>query len=148
MLNIIWYLKIMKRESILIIDDDDDFMSLVKFILEQENNWEILTASDGEEGIARAELQQPSLILLDVVMPNLNGLDVYNLLRSNSATYSIPIIFVTAMVRMEKIIKAHVAEDIKVITKPFDLMNLTNQVINECDRYSVANNLVTFNFSN
>lgn len=125
--------------SLLVIDDDGDFNALVKFILEHDTDWKILTALDGEKGVALAQLQQPSVILLDIVMPDLNGLDVYHLLKSNLTTCSIPIVFVTAMVRMEQIIRAQITEDIEVITKPFDIMRLVNQVINVCDRYLVTN---------
>ncbi|MGB5635489.1 MAG: response regulator [Waterburya sp.] len=124
--------------SILVIDDDDDFNTLVKFILERDTDWKILTALNGKEGVAKAQLQQPSVILLDLVMPNLNGLDVYHLLQSNLTTCSIPIIFVTAMTSMRKIIKSQITEDIEIITKPFDMMTLEKQVIDVCDRYLVA----------
>ncbi|MCC0179073.1 response regulator [Waterburya agarophytonicola K14] len=125
--------------SLLVIDDDGDFNDLVKFVLEHDTDWKIFTALDGEKGVALAQLQQPDIILLDIIMPNLNGLDVYHLLKSNPNTCSIPIIFVTAMVRMEPIIRAQITEDIEVITKPFDIMTLANQVINVCDRYLVTN---------
>ena len=125
--------------SLLVIDDDGDFNALVKFVLEHDTDWKILTALGGREGVALAQLQQPDLILLDIVMPNLNGLDVYHLLKSNQTTCSIPIIFVTAMVRMKPIIRAQITEDIEVITKPFDIMTLANQVTDVCDRYLITN---------
>ncbi len=121
--------------SLLVIDDDGDCNALIKFILEHDTDWKILTALDGEKGVALAQLQQPDVILLDIVMPNLNGLDVYHLLKSNLTTCSIPIIFVTAMVRIETIIRAQITEDIEVITKPFDIMKLANQLTDVCDRY-------------
>ena len=126
--------------SLLVIDDDPDFNTLVEFILQHDTNWIILTASDGAEGLKLAELQQPGVILLNVVMPKLNGLDIYKLLKSNPDTCNIPIVFVTAMIRMEKIIKARITEDTKVIIKPFDIMTLANQIIIECDRYLIRNN--------
>lgn len=129
----------MISKSLLVIDDDGDFNYLVKFILEHDTDWKIMTALGGEEGVALAQLQQPEVILLDMVMPNLSGLDVYHLLKSNPTTCSIPIIFVTAMVRMEPIIRAQITEDIEVITKPFNIMTLANQVIDVCDRYLATN---------
>ena len=125
--------------SLLVIDDDGDLNTLIKFILEHDTDWKILTALGGREGVALAQLQQPSVILLDIVMPDLNGLDVYHLLKSNLTTCSIPIVFVTAMVRVEPIIRAQIAEDIEVIIKPFNIMTLANQVIDVCDRYLVTN---------
>lgn len=127
-------LKILIITSLLVIDDDDDFNALVTFALEHDTDWKILTTLDGEKGVALAQLQQPDVILLDIVMPNLNGLDVYHLLKSNLTTCSIPIIFVTAMFRMELIIRGQMTEDIEVITKPFDIMRLANQVADVCAR--------------
>ncbi len=126
--------------NLLVIDDDPDFNTLVKFILEYNTNWEILIASDGKAGVSLAKSRQPSIILLDVVMPEFNGLDIYKLLKSNPITCEIPIIFVTAMVRIKQIIKSHITEDIEVIIKPFDMMTLASQIINICDRYLITNN--------
>lgn len=127
--------------TVLIIDDDVDFNTLVKFVLEYDTSWNILTISEGRQGIAQAQLQQPSVILLDMVMPMLNGLDIYNLLKSNAATCSIPIIFVTAMIQMQEIVKLQITEDIEVIVKPFDIMKLAQQIDDVCDRYLVTNNI-------
>ena len=126
--------------NLLLIDDDRDFNTLVKFILQHDTNWEILIASDGKAGVSLAKSRQPSIILLDVVMPEFNGLDIYKLLKSNPITCEIPIIFITAMVRMKQIIKSQITEDIEVIIKPFDMMTLVSQIINVCDRYLITNN--------
>ena len=137
----------MISKTILIIDDAD-FSKLVKLVSKYDTNWKILTASNGETGLTKARSQQPSIILLDMVMPGLDGLEVYYLLKSNPITRSIPIIFVTAMVSMEKIIKLQITEDIQVITKPFDILTLKNQVINACDRYLDVRSQIRLAFLN
>jgi CheY-like chemotaxis protein len=129
----------MISRTLLVIDDDSDFNTLVKFILEHDTNWKILTAANGEEGLTQARSQQPSVILLDVVMHGLNGLEIYSLLKDNPITRSIPIIFITAMTRMEKIIRLQIIEDIEIIIKPFDMMTLKKQVIDACDRHLLTN---------
>ncbi len=73
-------------------------------------------------------------------MPDLNGLEVYKLLKLNRITRSIPIIFITAMVSMKKIIKSQISEDIEIITKPFDITTLAERIIEVCDRSLVASN--------
>jgi CheY-like chemotaxis protein len=129
----------MTSRTLLVIDDDSDFNTLAKFVLEHETNWKILTAANGEEGLTQARSQQPSVILLDVVMHGLNGLEVYSLLKDNPITRSIPIIFITAMTRMEKIIRLQIIEDIEIIIKPFDIMTLKRKVIDACDRHFLTN---------
>jgi CheY-like chemotaxis protein len=129
----------MISRTFLVIDDDSDFNTLVKFVLEHDTNWKVLTAANGEEGLTQARSQQPSIILLDVVMHGLNGLEVYSLLKANPITRTIPIILLTAMTRMEKIIKLQIIEDIEVIIKPFDIMTLKKQVIDACDRHLLTN---------
>jgi|GEM_PF-6218528 len=121
-------------QTILVIDNDYIFSTLVKLVLEQVTNWKILTALDSKEGIALAKLYQPSAILLDIVLPNLNGLEIYYLLKSQPNTCFIPIIVTTAMAEIKEILADRVFEDIEVIIKPFDLMTLKSQVIDVCDR--------------
>ncbi len=126
--------------SLLIIDDNEDFNTLVKFVLEQDTDWQIFTALNAQQGLEIARSHQPSAILLDVILSGLDGLDVYNLLKSNPATQSIPIIFVTAMPGTAKIIRTRIAEDVAIITKPFNILSLKNKIIDTCDRYGAANN--------
>ena len=130
----------MKIKSLLIIDDNDDYNTLVKIVLELNTGWKINTASKGKEGITKAKLQQPDVILLDMVMPELNGLDVYKLLKSNWSTCSIPIIFLTAMVMTKEIINSQITEDVQIIIKPFDIMELENEVIQVYNRSLALSN--------
>ena len=87
----------MANKRLLVIDDNEDSRILVKFALEMNQKWQVATAKDGIEGITKAETERPDVILLDFIMPNLDGLSVYEVLKSNLFTCSIPIIFVTAM---------------------------------------------------
>lgn len=124
----------MNCNSILLIDDNDDSSTLVKFAVEQNSDWQVLTASTGKEGIAKAKLEQPDLILLDIMMPDLNGLDVYKLLKSDLCTRTIPIIFVTAVTPIASILKSNIPEDVEIIIKPFDIIKLADKVTKLCDR--------------
>ena len=137
----------MIQKTLLIIDDDRDFNTLVEIFLYP--NWHILTASNGKKGIDLAKSQQPDLVLLDVEMPQLNGLAIYKLLKLDSTTSSIPIIFLTAMVRMEKIIRAKILDNIivdditdriEIISKPFHMTALEQKIIEACDRISANTN--------
>jgi CheY-like chemotaxis protein len=87
------------KKTILIIDDEEDFCHFVKLNLEQTGNFEVLTASNGPDGINLANRYLPDLILLDIIMPTMTGTQVAESIRNNKATKDIPIIFVTAIVK-------------------------------------------------
>ena len=125
-------------KSLLLIDDDNSCTTLVKFVLEQDTNWQILIATDAEEGITRAKLRQPDVILLDIMMPKLDGLDIYKILKSDFYTSNIPIIFMTAITPIEPILKSQITEDVDVIIKPFDVTKLAEQITKICDRYYLS----------
>ena len=87
-------------KKILLIDDEVDFCDLVKVRLES-NDFEVVTAHDGQEGIGKAKSEDPDIILMDIMMPNMNGGDAVRLLKSDPKTSSIPVIFLTAVVTQE-----------------------------------------------
>ena len=114
--------------TLLIIDDCHDSNQLVKFVLERDTDWKIITALNGERGVAQARLNRPNIILLDVAMPNLDGFDVYKLLKSDVNTRSIPVIFTTAMVGVEEKIRRQIAGEVKTIAKPYNIRLLKTQI--------------------
>lgn len=115
-------------QKLLIVDDDDDCNALVKFVLESDTDWQVSIASNGVEGAEKARSQQPDVILLDLAIPKQSGIDVYRQLKSESATRNIPVIFITAMAEMKEAIALEVREDVSVITKPFDIAKLAEQI--------------------
>jgi CheY-like chemotaxis protein len=123
----------MAIKQLLLIDDNEDNRMLVKFALELHTGWEVLTAEDGIEGITKAEVERPDAILLDILMPGLDGFTVYEVLKFNLFTCTIPIIFMTALTQEEVLtqLEATLAEGI--ITKPFDTINLDSQIATICD---------------
>ena len=118
----------MTNITLLIVDDCHDSNQLVKFVLERDTDWKIITALNGEQGITKARLHQPSVILLDVAMPNLDGFDVYKLLKSDPATRAIPVIFTTAMVGVEERVRRRISREVRVISKPFNIRLLQAQI--------------------
>lgn len=92
------------RKKILVVDDDPDVVELVSYNLKR-SGYAISTASDGAEAIKKARTLAPDLILLDVMMPELDGFEVCEILRRDSTTAAIPIMMLTAlsseMARME-----------------------------------------------
>lgn len=115
-------------KRILIIDDEETIQTVVQFGIRLAAGWEVITASSGATGIATAQAEQPDVILLDVMMPEMDGISTFKILQSHPETEQIPVIFLTA--------KAQAAERRQfdelgvsgVITKPFNSLNLPEQI--------------------
>ncbi|MGQ9456226.1 MAG: response regulator [Armatimonadota bacterium] len=85
----------MRKERVLVIDDEEDISRLVEHHLNAEG-YIVLRAANGEEGIATAKTEKPDLIILDLMLPGIDGLDVCRILKRGEATAKIPIIMLTA----------------------------------------------------
>lgn len=103
--------------AILIIDDDSNNLAIVSAVLE-ENSYTILIAEDGESGISRALLTRPDLILLDVLMPGIDGFETCRRLKGMEETRDIPIIFMTALAETDHKVKGFAVGAVDYITKP------------------------------
>ena len=84
------------NKCILLIDDEETIQEVVQLGIEIEVGWQVLIASSGMEGINLAKAKQPNVILLDVMMPDMDGISTLLKLKADSSTKSIPIIFLTA----------------------------------------------------
>lgn len=107
-----------EQPLVLVVDDNEDNLLLLSFLLEQLG-CTIITAADGQTAIDVAQSYQPSLILLDMMLPDFDGLEVLSRLRHNPLTTPIPVIAVTAMARPEdrdRILSAGCEE---YVTKPY-----------------------------
>jgi CheY-like chemotaxis protein len=114
---------------ILVVDDEDDIREVAQLSLELTGGWEVLTAASGAESLSVAAAEQPDLIVLDVMMPDLDGPATFERLRAEPATRSIPVILLTAKVRAED--REHFAGlgvD-AVLTKPFDPTRLSDEIL-------------------
>jgi CheY-like chemotaxis protein len=116
------------NKKILIIDDDDDVREATQICLEVINDWVILTASSGREGLIEAIDRQPDLILLDVMMPDMDGLQTFTELQANSVTRSIPVILLTAKAQPAELRSFTQLEVSDIITKPYDPFDLSDRV--------------------
>jgi CheY-like chemotaxis protein len=83
--------------KVLVIDDEVDFCYFIKKNLSQSGMFDVITATNGKEGIELAENEQPDIILLDLFMPDMPGEDVADALKENTVTADIPILYVTAL---------------------------------------------------
>ena len=122
----------MAAQRLLFIDDNEDSRILTKFALESQTDWEVLTACSGVEGVTKAQTERPDVILLDFIMPDLDGIAVLDVLKSNLFTCSIPVIFITAMVETMLLSQLKNTLAVGVITKPFDVINLDSKIAEIC----------------
>ena len=118
----------MNSKRILFIDDEEDIRTLACFCLELEAGWEMITASNGIDGIELAETEQPDAILLDAMMPELDGLQTLAKLQNNPKTKYIPVIFITAKAQASDRLRFYTAGAKGVINKPFDSLTLASQI--------------------
>ncbi len=92
----------MNEKKILLIDDEDDFCFFVKLNLEKTGKYKVFTATRGKEGIRLAKQHRPDLIFLDIMMPEMDGGRVAEILLEDESTSDIPVVFVTAVIRKEE----------------------------------------------
>ena len=119
-------------KQLLLIDDNKDNQTLVKTAIEATSNWKVSVAEDGVEGVTIAEFERPDAILLDFVMPGLDGFTVYNILKSNLFTRAIPIIFITGVALERVLERLETTSAAGIIIKPFDTINLRSQIAQMC----------------
>lgn len=118
----------MNAKRILFIDDEDDIKTLAQFCLEAEAGWSMIGAANGLEGIAIAQKEQPDAILLDAMMPELDGLQTLAKLQDIPTTKDIPTIFITAKAQASDRRRFYNAGAKGVINKPFDSLTLASQI--------------------
>lgn len=113
----------MEKNRILIVDDEPDIVEALQVRLEQEN-YECLTACDGNGGLELARVQKPDLIILDIMLPNLDGYKVCRLLKFQKELQRIPIIMLTARDKVEDRLLGEQTGADYYMTKPFSMDEL------------------------
>ena len=114
--------------KIMIVDDEPDVVDLVKLVLKSEG-YEVVTAYSGKEALEKVGVEMPDLVLLDIMMPQMDGWEVYNRIKSNAKTKDIPVAMLTAKSQsIDKMIGLHVVQVDDYITKPFGRAELLERV--------------------
>jgi DNA-binding response OmpR family regulator len=115
------------KKTILVVDDEPDALELIEFNL-RKNGYEVTTSGDGEEAMHKARALRPALIVLDVMLPGLSGLEICKLLKREPATAGIPIIMVTAKAaEIDRLLGLELGAD-DYLTKPFSTRELVLRV--------------------
>ncbi|WP_219904219.1 response regulator [Stenomitos frigidus] len=113
---------------VLIVDDEADVRAIAQMGLEMAADWHVLTASSGAEALAIAATTQPDVILLDLMMPDMDGRTTLQHLKVNPATRQIPVIFVTATVKPSEQESLARLDVVAIFAKPFNPLKLANQI--------------------
>ncbi len=113
---------------IVCIEDEPEMIDLVKLILSRKG-FQVVGAMGGREGLEAIQAHKPDLVLLDLMMPDMDGWEVYQKMKANDATKSIPVIVVTAKAQsIDKVLGLHIAKVDDYITKPFGPQELLESV--------------------
>ncbi len=111
------------KSTIMVVDDDPDLVTLIRAILEQKE-FNVLCAYDGPQALADLEKQKPDLILLDIMMPEMDGFEVLRRLKAATETSSIPVILLSALNQLKDISTGYEMGADHYITKPFTIAHL------------------------
>jgi len=111
------------RKKILVVDDEDDILHFLELVL-REKGYDVATASGGHEALTKAQLEQPNLILLDIMMPQMDGWEVLKLLRVDEETADIPVAMLSARTEAKDRVQGLQEGAIDYICKPFSLQDL------------------------
>lgn len=117
-----------RLQKILCIDDEPDILEIVKASLEMGGGYTVATCSSGKEALDSVGDFKPDLILLDILIPAMDGVTIFGKLRGYSSLKSVPIIFMTAMVQPKEVSSYLELGAAGVVMKPFDPMKLPEEV--------------------
>lgn len=118
----------MTQRRVLIIDDEETIQSVVRFGIRMAAGWEVIAANSGAEGICTALSLQPDVILLDVMMPEMDGIATFRALQTHINTKRIPVILLTAKAQTTEKRQFDDMGVNGVITKPFNALDLPEQI--------------------
>lgn len=119
---------------VLVVDDDQNIRRLVSFNLKADGH-EVILATNGKEGLEAAQREQPDLILLDIMMPIMNGYETCSALKTDPETKEIPVFMLSAKGQMTDLDEAFAVGADNYITKPFDVEKLNKTIMFKLESY-------------
>ncbi len=128
-----------RRISVLVVEDEEHIRRILEYNLKLDG-LEVHSSADGPEAIVLAKELQPDVILLDWMMPGMDGLEVLAKLRQDKSTENIPVFMLTAKGMMSDVGQALCEGADDYITKPFDPMQLGNTIRKKLEKYARAEN--------
>jgi CheY-like chemotaxis protein len=120
-------IKMAEKKKVLLVDDSNTVLLMEKMML-REGGYEVVTARNGVEAVEKARVERPDLILLDVIMPEMNGFEACRRIRAMEATKSVPIIMVTTRSEETFVRSGYESGCNEYITKPFSSVELLSKL--------------------
>ena len=114
-------------KKILVVDDEEDILNFLELVL-RERGYEVATASSGYEALTRTQMEKPDLVLLDIMMPQMDGWEVLKLLRVDEGTSHIPVDMLSARTEAKDRVQGLQEGAIDYICKPFSLQELLGKI--------------------
>jgi DNA-binding response OmpR family regulator len=115
------------KKKILVVDDEDDILQFLELVL-REKGYDVVTAAGGQEALTRAQIEKPDLVLLDIMMPQMDGWEVLKLLRVDEETASIPVAMLSARTEAKDRVQGLQEGAVDYICKPFALQELLEKI--------------------
>jgi DNA-binding response OmpR family regulator len=118
----------MEKRKVMVVDDEVDFLKLIKINLEKTGNYEVETISDAAGIISRVKLFKPDVILLDILMPKTDGVDVCKMINGETALSRIPIITLSALDTNKDKLMMYLLGVVDYLVKPIDTGELITKI--------------------
>jgi len=117
-----------KPTKVMIVDDDQDIRLICELAIRRIGKWDVVMAASGEEALALVRSERPDVILLDVMMPGIDGLTTLAMLRDHPETREIPVVFLTAKAQKREVDHYMALGATGVIRKPFNVIKLADEI--------------------
>lgn len=132
-----------RLRKVVCVEDEPEMIDLIRLILSRKG-FEVIGANGGVKGVETVKAEKPDLVLLDLMMPEMDGWQVYQQLKADPATADTPVIVVTAKAQnIDKVLGLHIAKVDDYIPKPFSLQELVDRVEAVLKRHERAQNAVS-----
>ncbi|MDM8530914.1 response regulator [Anaerolineales bacterium HSG25] len=131
----------LKGNTVLVVDDKLENLDILINYLSMTFGFTILVAQDGQKAISLAEQFMPDIILLDIMMPGIDGFETCRRLKVNETTKKIPIIFMTALTDIDSKVKGFEAGGVDYVTKPIELQEVSARITTHLTLYNLQREL-------
>jgi DNA-binding response OmpR family regulator len=115
------------KKKILVVDDEDDILHFLELVL-KEHGYSVVTATGGQDALTQAQIEKPDLVLLDIMMPQMDGWEVLKLLRVDEETSHIPVAMLSARTEARDRVQGLQEGAVDYICKPFSLQELLGKI--------------------